>query len=150
MRFAGALFDRGLDDTVFVVFACSYALAALLPAEDARRLRKELGELGVRVVRLATVPDQMLYDKERLALRWSAAEPNGLQFPILDIDRAENWQQFTAALSRFPGPGSNFVYADVDGNIGYHAVGLLPKRRGWAGDVPVDGSGEETRVLRAA
>src|SRR3954447_18948403 len=79
-------------------------------------------------------------DKERLALRWSAAEPNGVQFPILDINRAENWQQFTAALSRFPGPGSNFVYADVDGNIGYHAAGLLPKRRGWTGDVPVDGS----------
>jgi sugar phosphate permease len=29
MRFAGALFDRGLDETVFIVFGCSYALAAL-------------------------------------------------------------------------------------------------------------------------
>jgi hypothetical protein len=28
-RFAGALFDRGQDDVVFVVYACSYALAAL-------------------------------------------------------------------------------------------------------------------------
>jgi len=28
MRFAGALFDLGLDDTVFIVFACSYALGA--------------------------------------------------------------------------------------------------------------------------
>ena len=32
------------------------------------------------------------------------------------------------------------MYADVDGNIGYHAAGRLPKRRGFAGDVPVDGS----------
>jgi penicillin amidase len=59
---------------------------------------------------------------------------------MLDIDRAQNWQQFTAALERFPGPGSNFVYADVDGNIGYHAAGKLPKRTGYAGDVPVDGA----------
>ncbi len=29
MWFAGRLFDRGLDNTVFIVFACSYGLAAL-------------------------------------------------------------------------------------------------------------------------
>src|SRR5205823_4223383 len=37
------------------------ALAALLPLEEAKRVRKELGEQGVRIIRLATVPDQMLY-----------------------------------------------------------------------------------------
>lgn len=77
---------------------------------------------------------------DRMTLRWMAAEPGLLQFPILDIDRAENWKDFTTALSRFPGPGSNFVYADVDGNIGYHAAGKLPKRHGFLGDLPVDGS----------
>ncbi len=77
---------------------------------------------------------------ERLSLRWSAAEPGIFQFPFLDIDRARNWQEFTAALARFPGPGSNFVYADLDGNIGYHAAGKLPIRKGWLGDLPVDGS----------
>jgi penicillin G amidase len=80
---------------------------------------------------------------ERMALRWAAAEPGAFQYPILDIDRARDWGQFQAALSRFPGPGSNFVYADVDGNIGYHAAGRLPNRRGYAGDVPVDGSSGE-------
>jgi penicillin amidase len=78
--------------------------------------------------------------REHLALRWTAAEHGLLQFPFLEIDRAENWQQFTAALARFPGPGSNFVYADVDGNIGYHAAGALPIRRGYRGDLPVDGA----------
>ena len=75
-----------------------------------------------------------------MTLRWAAAEPGLMQFPILDINRAENWKDFTTALSRFPGPGSNFVYADVDGNIGYHAAGKLPKRHGYLGDLPVDGS----------
>ena len=77
---------------------------------------------------------------EHLALKWSIAERGLYQFPFLDIDRAENWKQFTTALARFTGPGSNFVYADVDGNIGYHAAGALPIRKGYRGDLPVDGS----------
>jgi penicillin amidase len=77
---------------------------------------------------------------DRMALRWVIALPGIFRYPILDIDRAQNWQQFTAALSSFPGPGSNFVYADVDGNIGFHAAGKLPRRVGYSGDVPVDGS----------
>ena len=76
----------------------------------------------------------------RLALRWTLAIHGIMQYPMLDIDRAQDWQQFTTALERFPGPGSNFVYADVDGNIGYHAAGKLPIRTGYNGDVPVDGA----------
>ncbi len=77
---------------------------------------------------------------QRLALRWTAAEPGMLQYPFIDIDRAQNWREFTASIARLPGPGSNFVYADVDGNIGYHAAGALPRRRNYRGDVPVDGA----------
>jgi len=80
---------------------------------------------------------------ERMSLRWVAAESGFFQYPILDINHARNWQEFTAAIERFPGPGSNFVYADVDGNIGYHAAGKLPIRKGFAGDLPVDGTSGE-------
>ncbi|HTA45118.1 MAG TPA: penicillin acylase family protein [Bryobacteraceae bacterium] len=73
-------------------------------------------------------------------LRWTAAEPGLFQDVFLDIDRARNWDDFKRALSRFGGPGQNFVYADVDGNIGYHVGGKLPIRRNYYGDVPVDGS----------
>ncbi len=73
------------------------------------------------------------------ALRWAAAEPD-FEFPFLDLNRAGNWQDFTAALARYPGPGQNFVYADVDGNIGYRATGRLPIRKNFDGDVPLDGS----------
>jgi penicillin amidase len=81
--------------------------------------------------------------KEHLALRWAAAEPGSFQFPFPELNRAGNWQEFTRALARYPGPAQNFVYADVDGNIGYHATGLLPIRKGYTGDVPVDGSSGE-------
>ena len=76
-----------------------------------------------------------------LALRWSGGRTWGeFQFQLLDLNRARNWQEFTAAIARFAGPGRDFVYADVDGNIGYHATGKLPIRKNYDGDVPVDGS----------
>ncbi len=78
-----------------------------------------------------------------LALRWAAAEPGSYQFPFFDLNRAQNWTEFLAALERFPGPGQNFVYADVNGNIGYHATGSLPIRKNFDGDVPLDGSSGE-------
>src|SRR5262249_14940778 len=45
------------------------ALLPFLPLNEAKQLRKELGDLGIRVIRLATVPDQMLYDKDRIVVR---------------------------------------------------------------------------------
>jgi putative heme-binding domain-containing protein len=58
-------------------------LAALLPRSDAKLYRKELGELGVRVIRLATMPDQMLFDKERFAVQ--AGKPAEIAFDNTDI-----------------------------------------------------------------
>src|SRR6185437_848055 len=58
-----------------------------------------------------------------------------------EIDRAADWPAFKSALARFPGPGQNFVYADVDGNIGYHATGRIPLRpANCHADVPADGA----------
>ncbi|MEO8028839.1 MAG: penicillin acylase family protein, partial [Bryobacteraceae bacterium] len=73
-------------------------------------------------------------------LRWAAGEAGTFQFPFLDLNSASNWEEFRAALRRFPGPGQNFVYADTSGNIGYQATGLLPIRQGFNGSVPLDGA----------
>ena len=72
------------------------------------------------------------------ALHWTANEPGGLTFPFLDLDRAHNWTEFRAALEHYGGPGQNFVYADIDGNIGYQAAGMLPIRSTCAGESPVE------------
>jgi penicillin G amidase len=78
-----------------------------------------------------------------LALHWSAADVGGFDFPFFQLNAAQNWTEFRAALQRFPGPAQNFVYADVDGNIGYQVAGRLPLRRTFDGDVPVDGASGE-------
>jgi putative heme-binding domain-containing protein len=44
-------------------------LASLLPLNEAKLVRKDLGELGVRVIRIGTVTEQMLFDKERIAVK---------------------------------------------------------------------------------
>ena len=113
--------------------------------EQARLEREIIRVKGSKPVELANWvtrhgPLIVKEGSDRMALRWVAAEPGMIQYPFLEINRALDWREFTAALERFAGPGSNFVYADVDGNIGYHAAGKLPVRRGFRGDLPVDGA----------
>ncbi|MEO8494083.1 MAG: PVC-type heme-binding CxxCH protein [Planctomycetota bacterium] len=45
------------------------ALTRLLPADQAKSTRAELGELGVRIVKIGTILEKMSYDKELIALR---------------------------------------------------------------------------------
>ena len=58
-------------------------LAGLLDPAEARAARKELGDIGVRVIRLGTLFDQMSFDKERLAVQ--AGKPVEFVFENTDI-----------------------------------------------------------------
>lgn len=79
--------------------------------------------------------------KRALALRWVGAEPGTAGYlASLSIDRARNWAEFEAAVTRWKVPSENLVYADRDGNIGEHSAGLAPKRH-WSGALPVPGRG---------
>ncbi len=64
----------------------------------------------------------------------------GLSLPFFELDSAQNWEEFRAALGQFNGPGQNVVYADVDGNIGYQATGRVPVRASGDGSLPVSGA----------
>lgn len=79
-------------------------------------------------------------DGRPLALAWPAASAGGAEFPVLDLNRARNWQEFRDALRRLPGPNINVLYADVDGNTGWQVAGRLPVREGFDGSAPADGS----------
>jgi penicillin G amidase len=85
------------------------------------------------------VSDVFPGEKRKLALRWTLYEPAMISVPFLDIDRAQNWDEFKRAISRFEIPSQNAVYADVDGHIGYIATGKVPTRATVSPGVPVSG-----------
>ena len=67
---------------------------------------------------------------------------------MFELNRAHDWESFLAALAGWHAPMQNIVYADVDGNIGFIAPGLIPRRRsgdgwlprpGWTGEFDWDG-----------
>ncbi|HZW37002.1 MAG TPA: penicillin acylase family protein [Candidatus Deferrimicrobiaceae bacterium] len=55
------------------------------------------------------------------------------------LDRARNREEFLAAVSGFPHPAQNIVYADVEGNIGVVLAGRIPVRKGGSTLLPVPG-----------
>jgi penicillin amidase len=59
----------------------------------------------------------------------------------LRIDQAHSWVEFLDACTYSRIPAENMVWADVDRNIGYQAVGIAPQRPNWSGLVPVPGDG---------
>jgi penicillin amidase len=80
-------------------------------------------------------------NSERYALRWTALDPTLNEAgAFIQTGRARNWKEFTAALSTYGGPTQNFVYADVDGHIGYYGAGKIPIRKTGDGSLPYDGS----------
>ena len=75
-----------------------------------------------------------------VALRWTALDPDDTTFDaFLGINYARNWDEFTAAMAPYIAPSQNFVYADVEGNIGYYAPGRVPIRTQGQGMLPVPG-----------
>ncbi|HKV10348.1 MAG TPA: penicillin acylase family protein [Thermoanaerobaculia bacterium] len=64
----------------------------------------------------------------RMSLRWAALDPGRTLDALLKLNLAESWDSFRGALSLWDTPSLNFVYADVDGNIGYQSAGKLPVR----------------------
>ncbi len=88
------------------------------------------------------VDDRLKAPPTLYALRWTAtAQPNGDLDAFLGLDKARDFSDFRAALKVYGAPSQNFVYADVDGNIGYQAPGIIPIRddKSDHGDRPVPG-----------
>jgi penicillin amidase len=74
------------------------------------------------------------------ALKWTALEGGYLFDSLRLINLATNWDEFRHALSFWDAPSQNFVYADVEGNIGYQMPGKVPMRvADHQGTVPVPG-----------
>jgi penicillin amidase len=84
------------------------------------------------------VTDLVPGETRKLAVRWTLYD--GIRNPFFAVNSAQNWDQFLRAFSQVDAPGQNVVYADVDGNIGYHATGKIPIRASGDGSLPENGS----------
>jgi len=67
-------------------------------------------------------------ESQPLALKWSIYDAHLNALPFIQLDKASNWSEFSAAMSAWCFPTLNIVYADDQGHIGYHAVGRIPMR----------------------
>jgi penicillin G amidase len=77
---------------------------------------------------------------EPLAFRWTALDDDdNTVLAFLLLNEARNWSEFTSALRHFVVPSQNFVYADIDGHIGYYAPGRIPIRTKGDGSAPAEG-----------
>jgi len=63
-----------------------------------------------------------------LSMKWVAGEPSLEVRAIMNLNRARNWGEFRSALRDFAAPAQNFLFADVEGNIGYVTGGRIPRR----------------------
>ncbi len=68
--------------------------------------------------------------KDRVvALRWNGYMKTNELRAIMKIARARNWEEFLEGVKYFKVPAQNFVYADIQGNIGYVTGGGIPDRK---------------------
>lgn len=102
--------------------------------------------LNVRATHHGPIITDATPDSEQhLALRWTGLDQGRpLAQAIIQLNRAANWDEFRAALALWQLPGMNFVYADIDGNIGFQMSGAVPVRASndVKGLLPVSGSNE--------
>ena len=95
--------------------------------------------IDVKITRHGPIISELVPGETRqLALRWTLYD--GLHIPFFDVNAAQNWDEFQKAFSQLDAPGQNVVYADVDGNIGYHTTGKVPIRAAGDGSAPVSGA----------
>ncbi len=84
-------------------------------------------------------------DKEHhkaYAARAAWLEPGGSPYlGTLRVDQAQNWSQFAEAISHARTPALNFIWGDKNGDIGYNAATIAPRRMNFSGLVPVPGDG---------
>jgi penicillin amidase len=73
--------------------------------------------------------DNRLKDGPPLALRWTTTvQADRTLESFLAIDVATTFDEFRASFDTYGSPSQNFIYADIDGHIGYVLPGLIPVR----------------------
>lgn len=74
-----------------------------------------------------------------LTMRWTGQDVSDEMYSLILINKAKDWAEFKNGVREFTVPGQNFVYADINGNIGYVAGVRLPIRSAQNPTLPMPG-----------
>ncbi len=78
--------------------------------------------------------------QEGNALRWVAHDPSNDVSTFYYLNRAKNYNDYRAALTKYTAPAQNFVFASVENDIAITANGYLPLKYNNQGKFILDGS----------
>jgi penicillin amidase len=100
----------------------------VIRVRDAEPVRKT-----IRSSRHGPIIDELLppalRSSEPVSLRWLGSDPCGWQEALLGMDRATSAEALREAMRPWIVPTFCLVFCDVDGHIGYQAVGRIPVRK---------------------
>jgi penicillin G amidase len=112
-------------------------------APDVHRTLRSTGH-GPLVNDVIAAPDNALtgfamHEKYALALRFAALTPAPSGRAGIKAFTARNGHELVEAFRDFKLACQNLVWADADGNIGWHVIGAIPNRIGYDGKYPTPG-----------
>ncbi|HVL67964.1 MAG TPA: penicillin acylase family protein [Vicinamibacterales bacterium] len=82
-------------------------------------------------------------NRRAYALRSALHEPGTAPYLAgLRLSQAKDCRQFLEEANFWYFPSENLICGDVEGNISWQASALTPSRHGWAGRLPVPGTGK--------
>jgi azurin/DNA-binding transcriptional ArsR family regulator len=123
--------ERRTDPSVIDAIQLGDKLAAVLPDDARRSVRKDLRALGVQVVPIATIPEQMLFDLKYFVVEASKpvqivlTNPDAMQHNLV-VGAPRSVQEIGAAASTMPPPSDPEAKAYVpDSPLVLHATRLL-------------------------
>lgn len=71
-----------------------------------------------------------------MALRWTAHDPEAVNFGLLDMETARDLDEALDVARRCGVPAQNAVIADASGRIAWTIMGAIPRREGFDGTLP--------------
>lgn len=74
------------------------------------------------------ISPEIIQSEKPISLRWTIYEGGQTTEAFYRINKANDWDEFKEAVELFDAPSQNFVYADIEGNIGYLLSGKIPLR----------------------
>jgi penicillin amidase len=88
------------------------------------------------------VLDDVDYPYGEVAVSWIAHKPEGINFRLFDVERAESVAEALDIANTIAMPPQNFVTGDRFGNIGWTIAGKIPRKAAFDPMLPADWSEE--------